>query len=220
MRVTNTLRKGHRLARRLITSYPRFAPVEQLQPDILKENRAPAHEVNTPASLHMTFRKDAAHYRKETYTVPEDYTTTLEGALICLRHNVVLTRNGDVVEESSNAGTPRFFPRTILDRRREVGIPGYSVVLRARFHNYYHFLIDELPRMLALAQPPYTELEEIQLLYSGRLDEVERFLLNKLGLTNVCAVSLDESPIYRTEHLIFTPFKTRLQAGYLPQRYV
>jgi capsular polysaccharide biosynthesis protein len=63
-------------------------------------------------------------------------------------------------------------------------------------------------------------LANIKLLYDGVLSDVEAFLLPKLLPSNVRLVQVEMDALVRLESLLFTPFKTRNYAGYLPRRYV
>jgi hypothetical protein len=185
-----------------------------------KYNCTAPQDVSTPAAARLTFKEDASHLRSDTYTIPEDFTATLDGALVSAQYNVVLTASGDVVVESSNAGKPEYFHPGTLAFRRERALPGHSALWRSRFHNYYHLLIDGLPRLLALDQPPHNRLDEIKLLCPGGLSETERFFIDALELENARVEELDERYHYRAEHLILTPPKTQWQSGYLPAHHV
>jgi len=200
---------------------PAFVPFDRRFGHAQKRHRVAPQAVPTPEAAAMHLKEDATHLQQDVYTVPEDFTATLDGALVCPEHNVVLTADGEVVVESSNAGKPEYFARPLFSARRpERFVPGHSALWRSHFHNYYHLLIDALPRLLALRQPPYDRLDEIKLLCPGGLTETERFFLSELELENVRPVALDEQFRYRAEHLIFTPVKAQCQSGYLPARYV
>ena len=99
-------------------------------------------------------------------------------------------------------------------------IPGYSALLRAYSVNYYHTIIDGLPRVFSLNRSPYANFDEIKLLCPGGPTGLENFFLSKFNLANVRPVSLETDRAYRLEQLIFTPFKTGISSGYLPASYV
>jgi capsular polysaccharide biosynthesis protein len=62
-------------------------------------------------------------------------------------------------------------------------------------------------------------MDEIKLLCPGSLTEVEKFFLSQIPNSNFRVIELNTRFLFRVEHLLFTPFKTRRFAGYLPEAY-
>ena len=87
-------------------------------------------------------------------------------------------------------------------------------------HNYYHTIVDNLPRVLALDRLPIDQFSEISLLCPGGATDLEAFFLDRFGLGNVRPIALEQGVLYELERLIFTPFKSGIFSGYLPDRYV
>jgi hypothetical protein len=176
--------------------------------------------VPTPDVPTMPFRADAAYLKGDWYFVPEDYIAILDGVRYVSAQHVILTDNNKILESSSNARRLKHFTqRDFFWSERYV--EGYSTVWRSRFHNYYHLLVDVLPRLLTIEHlPEYDSIDEIKLLTTKALTPNEAYLLSKLNLERLRPVVVEPPYLYRMEHLVFSPLKTRGQAGYLPSAYV
>ena len=220
MRIKKAMKKGLRFARAITTTHPRFVAMESAYPNAVKTDMRPGYDISTPELGNMVLRDDAVRRLGQGYRVPDDYVAVIEQALVCLKHNVVMSRTGDLVSESSNAGSPKFFPRRRIEQRQKVRISGSATLLRARFCNYYHVLIDGLPRLVSIVRSPSVDANATKLMSSSDATDMEAFCLAKLGLSSNSVEQLDDEPLYEVERLVFTPFKTRLQAGYLPKEYV
>lgn len=201
---------------------PSFVPFEEAYGAVAEkrwaaERQACVREVATPEVRAMTIKSDAAHLLGETYRVPEDYLAIVSGVLYSGTNDVILSPGRNVVRESCNAGKLEYlFKREFFDRRPAF-VPGTSALLRSRFHNYYHLLIESLPRLLTLEEADWSA--PIEVLCPGGASPVERFFVDKLGLSNVRLRPV-EKRLYRLERLAFSPLKSVLQCGYVPEPYV
>ncbi|HET6566637.1 MAG TPA: glycosyltransferase family 61 protein [Rhodothermales bacterium] len=183
-------------------------------------NRVGERQISLPEVAEMALIEQAAYLRGDTYRVPEDYAAVLPRAQYCPTNNVVLTSSKEILSESLNTGTLNNLDMRALYTRRVRRVPGYAAVLRSRYNNYYHSVVDNFPRLLALHQSPFADLAEIKLLCPRGLTDAEAYFLPRLCPPNVKVVQVEEGSLYDVEHLIFTPFKTRRFAGYLPPAYV
>ena len=161
----------------------------------------------------------ARHLQFKTYTVPRDFIAVVEGALYCPYNNVILSKAGMVVAESLNV-VINGLDVTKLRNREVVTLTGTHALLRSRANNYYHTIVDNLPRVLALERATFSDFGEIRLLCPGGATELEAFFLTQFDLPNVRALPLEQGVLYEMERLIFTPYKSKLFSGYLPDWYV
>ena len=216
------LRTGPPLSYRLFrqAQLPRFVCFADAFPEADKLRHRPAYQVPTTNAATVLGGKDVVHLNRSQYTVPEDYTSILSNVLICPTNEVMVTDDRKIIQESSTAKRLQYLNTRPFYTSAEKFVDGYVTVFRSRFHNYYHLLLDVLPRLVALTRLPFSEIDNIQLLVPGGLTETEEFFLRKLDLTNVKSLVVPrEKFLYRAEHLIFTPLKTEIGAGYLPPFY-
>ena len=171
----------------------------------------------------LKFVNEARHLCHTSYLIPEDYVATVHNVLYCPKNGAILTNDGRFLRESiSTAETfyRNWKPVSSDQLRSPRYLDGYATILRSRYNNHYHTLLDNLPRLMAISRPPFTDLAKIKLLYDGTLSDLEAFLLPKLLPSNVQLVQVELDALIRLESLLFTPFKTRNYAGYLPRCYV
>lgn len=198
----------------------KMASLDELFPGFPKKYRIAAQQIPTPDVVDMAFLEHSRHLHTPVYTVPEDYVTEIDNLLFCPNNNVLMTPDRHVIKESLNTGDlGNLFIKDFYLVHRE-SISGYSTPLRSRYSNYYHTLIDNLPRLLALNRPPYSTLDEIKLLCPGSLTSMEKYFISKLAPDNLRVVTVDRWRLYKLEKTLLTPFKTQKFAGYLPERYV
>jgi len=203
--------------------YRRFRPeytvatFDDMFPGAEKLHRIEPETIQTPEILSFPLLWKAEHLRTATYTTPEDFTTTLHDVLYCPFNNVVTNEERQILAESVDT-VDRIVRPPAYDGDIHT-ISGYSTLLRAPANAYYHTLIERMPRLLAIDRPPYSELEEIKLLLVGQITGLEEFYIDRLAPANVRIVPLKKEAIYRTENLIFTPFKNPRFVGYLPEPY-
>ena len=199
---------------------PDFVSFGKAFPDVDKLHHRPARSVPTPEAADLLGSDDVTHLDRSYYTIPEDYTSILRNTLVCPENQVVLTDDRKIIRESSTAKKLKYINTRVFYTARERFIEGHAFLFRSRFHNYYHLLIDALPRLLALARSPFDQIKSIKLLCPGGITDTEEFFLSKLGLKNVHVFPLEaKNTLCRVEHLIFTPLKTEIGAGYLPSFY-
>ncbi len=101
-------------------------------------------------------------------------------------------------------------------------ISGTCTVFRSirNINNYYHSLIEHIPRLYLLDRPEYKKIQKIKLLIPSELNYVEKFFVPKLAPTNIEICIVNPQKLFFLEKLIFPSFITRPSAGYLPQEYL
>jgi capsular polysaccharide biosynthesis protein len=172
------------------------------------------------------FASEASHLEPHRYATPRVMTASLRGALYYSYLNVLTTPFRTILLDTDNTylehpSTPmgeRFYWRNLYHRPVEE-IPGVSFVLRSPANNFYHTLVDNLPRLYALQQPRYAT-RPISLLVPGRLLPYEEHFLSNLLPANVAIVRIRRDRLYRLEEVIFCSYISRQMSGYLPRAYL
>jgi hypothetical protein len=194
-----------------------LTPFDELFPEAEKLHHAPGCTIETKDLLTFPIWPQAKFLQRAAYSTPEDYVAIIRDGLYCPQNNVVATSSRKIVAETVDKkalnGTPAF------DRERG-HIAGKATLLRSPGRAYYHVIVDRLPRLLALERLPYSEFGEIQLLCPGGPSRLESFLLSRIPPKNFRVVTPTPDCLYSVEEFIFTPFKTRRLAGYIPEPYL
>ncbi len=211
----DSMRPTRRSAVRLVSFNEAF-------PHAAKAFHVPAREVAVPEAVVLATDRPWASLRGQTYIVPEDYVAELHDVLYCPVNSVLLADPMTVVEESTNGSAT--FSKALRPIPRHSGqepvITGTCSLLRSSFSGFFHQVAHNFPRVIALNRPPYSDLDEIKLLTPRAPSQVEQFFLPRLGLANLNVTPVKRDTLYRIEHLLFTPYKSRQFAGYLPEYYV
>ena len=178
-------------------------------------------KVETHEIASMPIIESALRFKNLSYKMPPLFTAVINNLNYCSDDNILITRNGTIVKESINSVTnkARFKISSLYFLRREF-VNGYCTLFRSVSNEFYHVLIDNLPRLYALQYEPYNKISEIKLLVDGELTEIEKYFLAKLLPLNVVVTSVKRHRLYKIEKTIFLPFLTQQYAGYLPENYV
>ena len=214
------------LKRRLSHALVRTTTAADAFPDadwrpVLESETAEFGEIVAPA-----FAPEAAHLEANRYATPRAVTARLRGALYYSYLNVLVTPRRSIVLDTDNtylehAATPageRFYWRSLY-RRPVEDIAGTSFVFRSPANNFYHTLIDNLPRLYALHQTRYRGVP-ITLLVPSGLTPYEDHFLSRLLPDNVTIRRLERDRLYRLEAVIFSSYLSRQMSGYLPSAYL
>ena len=187
-------------------------------PDVDKVGYVPARHVRTPQLCDLPLTAVSSHLAGPDYEIPADFVAAVSGGLFAASNSVVLSEDRMVVDESSTAARLEYF------LKREFFLSPTTVSwtaapLRSCFHNFYHWIIDCLPRLVALADSTWAQDGPIDLLYTGALAPYETFFLDRFpdGLFRLRQV--DEHSLFRVATLLFTPLKTQRFAGFVPASY-
>lgn len=203
---------------------PQLIAFDDAFPGVEKYDRVPASSIATPGVTNVLLEPDAQHLASPSYTVPEDFVAAIDGGLLAGGNSVVLSDARSpagarhVVDESSTARQMRFFLKREFYLRPEL-LSGVAAPLRSRFHNFYHWMVDCLPRLVTLAQSPWAGDGPITLLYTDSLAPYEQFFLDRFAPGTFQLRRVQRHTLYRVDTLLFTPLKTQRFAGYLPARY-
>ncbi|NJK47142.1 glycosyltransferase family 61 protein [Candidatus Gracilibacteria bacterium] len=199
----------------------RFITLEELYGDLPKLATNDSESISTTETLQMPFYFEAQHLQGDTYSLPPLYTITLSNFIFCARYNIILTQFRKIISNSISTQTDsEQFSFRALNFSRLSKLSGHYTLFRSHKNEYYHTIIDNLPRLYLLHQSEFRSLPEIRLLCAGEPTKVETFFLEKLLPDNVTPILVNEEELFQIEHLIFPSFLSRRYAGYLPPFYL
>jgi hypothetical protein len=176
--------------------------------------------VYTPEVLNMPYYKDALHLKKETYDMPEIFTSILRDVYYCSAYNVLLNKKKVMVKESSGTMTHGKYFDWRYFHRAPKKISGCCTAFRSVSNNHYNLLIRNLPRLYALHQDEYVRLKKIKLLVVDSLNKAESYFLPKICPENIEIAYIENDCLYEIDSFVYTPFLTQKSSGYLPRSYL
>ncbi|AMW28495.1 MULTISPECIES: glycosyltransferase family 61 protein [Arthrospira] len=176
----------------------------------------------TPETAEMNFWLDAQYLQQPEYRLPDIYSVTLENVIYSPRNNLLLS-NFPCQIIADSLPTP-YIPKnpTVLADiylRKTAKISGICTVFVSYYQDFYHQIIDNIPRLYLLQNEEYAKLESIQII-CPRLTPFYEFVLPKIIPENARIIMVEEHKNYRLEKLIFTSFLTKFNSGFLPKEYL
>lgn len=179
----------------------------------------PEERVPTPETAEMTFEAFSRDLAAPVYTAPTVHTTTLSGARYCATTHCVLDSRGAVINESTTpGGRPLYFPPGTFNRPVRP-ISGVATSFRCCFNDFYHLLVDNLPRLDLLNFDHFRDYPSISLM-CPELTPLERFFVEKLLPENVTIVETPPGYLYEPDQFLFNTFITSKASGYLRGPFV
>jgi hypothetical protein len=180
----------------------------------------------SPELAALPLPAEAAHFAQPRYTTPAGWLRegrgilyhTYANSLFTSRRTLLLDANNTYQEYSPDDLAPFFYWRPRYLRRIEP-LTGCAVVLRSAANNYYHTLVDNLPRLWSLNHPALRD-RPIRLLVPGRLQNSEAYFLPKLLPANVTVSSVAKEGFYRPESMLVCSFLSRQLSGCLPTAWL
>ena len=206
----------------------RVTTLDALGPRYVKETiETLAPEVYPCAgAVGLPFVSEAAHLARPVHATPPGKLAMCSGLLYYSYLNAVFAGRRSLVLDADNTyeehpaerlrETYYWRPRFLQRVRR---IPGYAMALRSSANNYYHSLVDNLPKLWALWHPRVRELP-VQLLVPDGLRHVEAFFLEKLLPPNVIVRIVDSGTLYMPDTLLVPSFLSRQMSGCLPKAWL
>lgn len=148
------------------------------------------------------------------------------GALYDARCNVVLARPGRILRESENVWREypnqwfheRYYWRYQYTRPRR-DLDGVNMVFRSPANNYYHTLIDNLPRLFWLERLA-SQHEHLRVLIPGKPYPWEDWFLKKLLPGNAELFEVDPEYLWRAEYMVVGDYLSEQMSGALPRAYL
>ena len=200
---------------------PQFRSLQASSIEATVDRLGNAEAVAMPQAPFLPLRPDARHLSAAHYVPPVDFVARCAETTYCSTHHVLLDRDHQIIRESSNSGTLEHFQLRRLYDTPVRRISGPTTFWKLRFFNYYHLLVEALPRLLALERTGLVSSPaDVQLLCPGGLSDTDRFFLARLGLDRMPVKTIEEGPLYTIADPILSSLKTQLQSGYLPPWYV
>lgn len=186
-----------------------------------------SEKIDTPEILEMSLYELSRHLQKSYYITPNVYEVNLKKIMYCPASNLLITPSKKIILDSSSTVKSREKIAKLVNIRKlylsnPENIKGHGTVVHtfANGSNYYHTLVDHIPRLYTLHQNYYQSLKEIKVLCSSELTEVESFFLEKLLPKNARITRVDKSKLYLLEDFIFLGYLSRRFAGFLPSTYL
>jgi hypothetical protein len=201
----------------------RIGTIDEFYSNLQKSHPVSPETITTPEVKHTLFHWRAEYLQKETYSLPLIYSVTLRNVIYSPKYNIILTNSRKVISDSINTDffkDPKQFSLSHLFFKKVKKIPGFCSIFRSTNNSYYHTLIDNIPRLYLLAQPEYSKIPEIKLLFSNELTKAEKFFIDKCCPNNVKPVVVNPHQVYSCEEVIFPSFMSQPCAGYLPKVYL
>jgi hypothetical protein len=184
--------------------------LEEIYPNLTKYNLVPSETIEVPEA------------NCSTIATPLAYTTILEGALYWSDYSIILTKDRKIISESLNVNRPidTFNLKTLLNLKTEK-IPGFCTIFHQWTNNYYHTLIDNIPRFYLSCQQEFIQhrTEEIKLIHGRHISESEKFFLQPLMPKNFKLLSVERGKIYYIDKLIFSNFLSPKNCGFISKFY-
>lgn len=173
-----------------------------------------------------SFTPEARYLLNEAGQHATRVARVVRNALIEPWCNVTLSRPGRILRESDNTwreypGRPfhEFYYWRYHYTRPRRDIDGTVMALRSPANNYYHTLVDNLPRLYWLHQPALRN-EKLRVLVSGQPYAHEDGFLKKLLPPNAEIFVADRNCLWRAERIIAADYLSEQMSGALPRAYL
>ncbi len=176
--------------------------------------------LDTADSLIMPFIDKAAELRQRIYQRPSYRSVELRDIIFCAKNHMLLNKERQVIEDgSSTERTKEWFEADDIFDTLIDDLQGTYSCIRSLRNNYYHSIIDNLPRLFLMHHSHYAD-KDIQVIFPGGPTEVELFFWQKLSPNNVRIYEIPKVGLYRCEEYIFTEFLSRRFSAALPAQYL
>ncbi|BAZ09398.1 hypothetical protein NIES4071_12060 [Calothrix sp. NIES-4071] len=195
--------------------------------NLSKHNVVLPETIATPEALQMVFMGEAKLLQAETHSTPLAYTVILEDVFYCPEYSIILTKDRKIISDSQNVNKPiEDFKLDCLFTSNVEDISGYSVIWHQTTNNYYHTLIENLPRfyLTSLHNVIPNNDNHIKLLHSRKIFDMEKFYLSKFISPNIEIYPVSNqasrgTQIFRLEKLILSKFLNHCSSGFIPSKY-
>jgi len=206
----------------------RVAPLTQVFTEASILGEIPAQTVSTPMLQDAQLWDVVRDLRGPAYTSPTGIVAEVKNGLFCPANRVLLGPDRTVVAESlstligSETPTQPHYPfrGKFVFGPIEGRIPGVSTTFQFHRRNYYHTLVDALPRLYLLHQMAETPAEQPVHILVGDLSRTEKQYLDLLRPSNTEVVHLSPGRVVETERFLHLSFLSRQSVGFLPASYL
>lgn len=189
-------------------------------------------DVGFPESIPMPEIQDMPIYgytlkeviENNLFLTPNVFIASLQNVIYYPEYDSIFTNTSKLISDSvMNHFKPEKYSLRKLYFSRKEEISGPCGVFRSIFncHNYYHSLIDYLPRIYLLhCYQKQIKSERIKLLVPDKPTKTEEFFLDKLLPEDIEVVSVKSDKLFRIDNLLLPSFLTHKNHGYLPDSYL
>jgi hypothetical protein len=147
-------------------------------------------------------------------------------ALYDARCNIILTRRGRILRDTDNVW--REFPDKKFHQRyywryhytrpcRD--LDGVCMAFRSPANNYYHTLVDNLPRLYWLHHPALAD-RPVRVLLPAEPYRWESYFLDRLLPSNARVERVDPAWLWRAEQMVVGDYLSEQMSGALPRAYL
>lgn len=208
-------------------------PLAEAFPSLTVLSRLPAHTATTPLLEQVELWGPASGFRNPTYTSPTASVVEVNGGLFCSTNRVLLGPDRSafkrtIVAESLSTSIgdaqpshPHHpFQGDALFSGEFVDIPDTCTAFQFHRRNYYHTLVDALPRLFLLHHVDLHRYDRPVKILVGATNQVERQYVDLLRPQNTEVVCVPEGRLIRTERFLHLSFLSRQSVGFLPPEYL
>jgi capsular polysaccharide biosynthesis protein len=193
--------------------------IDDVFDDIVKTHLIYPEIIPTPDAEEINFVTAAKDLQSQTCSTPLGYSALIKGVLYSPEYNILLTEKREVIVDS-------FIPHSRLEdfnfkiswlyQKDIETISGHCLIFdQLTQNNYYHILVDNVPRFYVACQHDIVQSgERIELLHTSPI--ANNHFLNRLKPGNVEFRQLQIGKLYYIENLIFSPFITNHFCGHIP----
>ena len=178
---------------------------------------APSEIIATPEAAILPFPPDKTDWQRTNYASLTAKTVVIPEAIYIPEYNVVLSDRQEIITDSFTPHKPKEeFKLSYLFARPTKKISGCCTLIQQLSNNYYHHLVENLPRFyLSCRHPEIANAKSVKLLYSEPI--WDDFFLPRLMPPQVSLLKLEPGQNYRLEKLVLTTFMTQDGNGHFPQ---
>ncbi len=194
-----------------------------------KSNVVFPETIATPEASQMFFIDEAKSLQGATHSTPCAYTTILEDVFYCPQYSIILTNDKKIILDSFNVLKPlEDFKLDYLFTSNIQEVPGYSMIWHQVTNNYYHTLIDNLPRFYLTSLHDIIQQNdvEIKLIHTRNIFDMEMFYLKKFMKPNIKVNPihnhqdfLNKPKLFHLEKIVISTFLNHNFSGFLPSQY-
>lgn len=154
------------------------------------------------------------------------FAAVLPGALYHPTANLLLAGRGRVLLDTDNVW--REYPDTPLQQRyywRDLYLKparrfkGASIHFRSQANNFYHTLVDNLPRLYWLHQPALRGVP-VSVLVPGGFRAWEPYFIERMLPATARLVQVDTNCLWRSDETLFGSYLSNILSGALPREYL
>ncbi|MFC5768211.1 glycosyltransferase family 61 protein [Thauera sinica] len=204
----------------------RATHVREAYPHVEPLARLPGEHLPPPAEPRPDFAEEARFLHAEGEATPDMFAAILPDALYHASANILVAGRGRILLDTDNVWQE--WPNSPIHRRyywRDQylrptrRLRGTTLALRSPANNYYHTVVDNLPRLFWLHQQAMAGIP-ITILVPGPYRPWEASYLPRLLPPTARIVEIEPRYLWRSDATLFGSYLSRAMSGHLPRRYL